>query len=729
MKPKLRPSRVDEVFAALFPPTPKREVQVNPEGGFFETRDLEKALKRAGRQDAIILPPGRYTLPLLTKSLEIRAEQPGTVVLDGTVSVQGIQVLLRGLQLQSGNNPAIQLQKGDIFLDNCVVHGKIDAAGAAKGSRVLLRNCLVQSSPEGIVLGPGVEAELTGSVVRDCLVGVSAREGATFAIYHSRIEACRSSDASHTCAGIYAEKASLYCEGITFLNNSIGVYLKRCTENLFIYGNFQNCQRAGIIYEAESSQPGNALTLHSCTFERQKTSDYPQLSLAGGNAFISHTVARSSEATALAAFECNLTLQNCQFSSSSHAAVEVRDSVLKANAFTCASESAATFVAENSSGSLTQGVFVGQSPVLATSPTIALTDCREEQAHKAKPARSEKTDTFEDVVLRLRQFVGQQSPRNDLERVLRQAQASRQRVREGLPAFEQSFHSIFTGPPATGKLAAAKLLTEGLHAIGVVKSPNVAEIPVNLIPEFLGRTAPTKSLPDSGALFIRLNSKSSSGEMSAIEELLMMLPQDIIIILEGEREPVRRLVRSQYALENAFTNSFHFTVYSPPELADLFAQLCERDRIHLGLEASQKLLLAFHIFADRHDKRYAHTQGVKALYSATHRRYLERCSLANRFDLDLIPADLNFGSNTAERSMRERSPWFVSTCPKCQKENPWLPGMHQPQACLHCETVYEARWGTWKSSTYYRRKHDASLNIPQTGAVASRLAHLPSRRS
>ncbi len=726
MKPKLRPSRVDEVFGSLFPPSPKREVPVNPEGGFFETRDLEKALKRAGRHDAIILPPGRYTLPALTKSLEIRAEQPGTVVLNGTVTVQGIQILLRGVQLECGTNPSVILKKGDIFFDNCVVHGKIDASAAATGSRVMLRNCLVQSSPEGLVLGAGVVAELTGSVIRDCLVGISAREGASCAIYQSRIEACRSNDESHTCAGIYAEKASLYCEGITLLNNSIGAYLKESAESQFLYANFQTCQRAGLIYEA--AQPPVALLLHSCTFERQKSTDYPQVSLAGGNVFINHTVVQISEATALAAYECNLMLRHCRLSST-HTAMELRATTLTAAKFTCESLSGVALSTKSSSGSLEEGIFTGAASLPSLSPQFQLTNCSEVDSQQPAVSRVDRPNTFEDVMARLRQFVGQQTPRQDLERILRQAQASQQRVKGGLPAIEQNFHSLFTGPQATGKLAAARLLTEGLYAIGVVKSPHVTEVSIASVPELLGRETTPVSLPPSGALFIRLGLQTTSADMVAVEQLVQRLGQSTVVILEGEREPVRRLVRCNPVLENAFNNSFHFLTYNPPELADLFAQLCERDRIPLGLEAAQKILLAFHIFADRHDKRYAHTQGVKALYYATHRRYLERCSVANRFDLDLSPADLNFGSNTAERSMRERSPAFVSTCPKCQKENPWLPGMHQPQACLNCDTVYETRWGTWKSSTYYRRKHDSTLNIPQTGAVASRMSHLPSRRS
>ena len=198
------------------------------------------------------------------------------------------------------------------------------------------------------------------------------------------------------------------------------------------------------------------------------------------------------------------------------------------------------------------------------------------------------------------------------------------------------------------------------------------------------------------------------------------------MILAGERDEIRRLLRSQPGLDRAFRKTLFFTSYGPVELAAHLARLCAADHIPLSPDAARDLLLTLHLYSERKDKRFANTKGVEFLYEAARRRYLERCSVAMRFDLELETRDFDIPQDKSLRAAIERCPAFISICPSCHEENPWLPGLDRRTHCLHCDTPYTAEWGIWKDSTTYRRQREAETH-PLENSLAARRIHLPSR--
>jgi hypothetical protein len=220
--------------------------------------------------------------------------------------------------------------------------------------------------------------------------------------------------------------------------------------------------------------------------------------------------------------------------------------------------------------------------------------------------------------------------------------------------------------------------------------------------------------PRPGVIFVRVHeatgTEADQERARRIAEQLVKFP-DGIVILDGERDELRRLLRQSALLDRAFRHTVYFTSYGPLELAELFAQLCDRDRIPMSKDAMRTILLAFHLYCERRDRRYANTRGVEMLYESTRRRYLGRCSVTQRVDLELEPCDVEIPQDKLLLTVLERSPAFVSFCPACTRENTWLPGLSPQVQCLHCEGYYTARWGVWKDSACYRRMKEA-LNRP-----------------
>jgi hypothetical protein len=276
------------------------------------------------------------------------------------------------------------------------------------------------------------------------------------------------------------------------------------------------------------------------------------------------------------------------------------------------------------------------------------------------------------------------------------------------------------GPSGTGKITAARLLAEGMQAFGVLPSPDVEELSLSSVNG--------AHHPHPGVVFVRAHEAAGAeiendGARQAIERLVS-IPGEIVV-LDGERDELRRLLRQSAILDRAFRHTVYFTSFGPLELAALFTQLCDRDRIPVSIEAMRTILLAFHLYCERRDRRYANSHGVETLYENTRRRYLGRCSVAQSVDLELEPRDMEIPQDKSLLTALERSPAFVSFCPACTHENTWLPGQTAQVQCLHCDAYYTANWGVWKDSTTYRRMKESFSRSAQPEAQLAPRASLP----
>jgi len=723
MKAPLRPPTIDDVFnkAAVFQ---RKQIEVNPAGGFFDARTLSTALRRASAGDVIFLPTGEYTAFELRKNIEIRGISGASVIIKGPIKVQAESAFLTGLEIRAeGDEPALIVEKGSLALSDCAVRGTIRAE---TGARLYLRESLLGQARQGLVLSGGASAEMAASRISGCRVGLALKAGASCALYHSRIDSCASAEEADPGAAIFAEKASVYAEGVTFSGNGVGAYLTDCEDARLLACDFERSETASII--AKSSSGARALHVRGCGFEEQTSARCAQLSLSGGAAQLLYLVARPTAAPALSADQCRLEIQNSAFESSSAAALDLQACHLTATQIKGVSSAAPGLSSAGCQGLVQESTLIGIPPVESeASPHLLLEGCKlldpaAERAGGPEEAAA-GSRTIASILEHLRGSVSQESVRNELEHILRLAHAAQQRKLEGLPGAHRGFHSIFSGAPGTGKLAAARVLAAGLHAFGIVPSADVEEL-------FLDSGAGANGHSRAGGLvFVRAPQATSSIELEAAQRLLERLAasENDVVVLAGERDEVRRLLRTSPLLSRAFQNTLHFASYGPIELATLFAQMLARDRITLSRDARRQLLLAFHLYCDRKDKRFSNTQGVEVLYDATRRRYLERCSHANRFDLELEPRDLDLPQDKALRSAVERSPAFVSFCPSCARENPWLPSLGSQYVCLHCGTPYVATWGLWKDSATYRRARESLTKREDTTGAVARRANLPSR--
>lgn len=701
----------------------RKEIEVDPESGFFGVKDLAGALKRAGNGDIILLPPGDYSAIELKKNVEVRALQPGSVTIKGTLRVSTAQTLLRGLNLRSDSSePALISEKGILVLDDCNVHGRIEAGSPAGKSQLFLRNCRIGHANDAVLLTNQAELEIMASRISDCRIGVALRQGCSCAIYHTRIQHCVNNDENDPGAAVFGEKSAIYCEGVRFEANGVGTYLRDCDSTDLLASHFQACGVASLITTGTTS---SKVHLRSSLVENQTSGDCPQLFITGGILELAHVDVKLAPAPALSADQAQMELKGDSFASKDNPAIDLRSCQLTGHNLKCLSTNAAGLAASQCSGTFRESIFSGTPPIsVIESPSLVFESCDSDVTADALFAEPDEENplTIEGILDRVRKSIGQDAARHELERLLRLAHATRQRELDGLPPTEQNYHSVFMGGHGTGRLEAAQRLAEGLHALGIIAIPQVREI-LALNPQEVDSDP-----AETGVIFIRIRQALTSvvpAEAVALMERLASKPGHVVI-LAGERDEVRRLLRSSMVLDRLFRRTLFFSTYGPAELATVFAQYCERDHIRIGHEAAEAILLVFHLYSERKDKRFANTAGVKAMYENTRHRYLERSSQSNRSDLDLAVSDLDIPADRSVRNALERCPAFVTFCPSCRGENPWLPALAGEFVCLHCDTLYSATWGIWRDSTTYRR---ITENFSQSAdsPISARKIHLPTR--
>lgn len=671
-----------------------------------DARDLLAVLRKASIGDKIALPVGEHGVNRLERRIFLEGASGGTV-LKAPLQVAADFVSLTNINIHGPrSNDAVIVEKGILMLENCRVKGSLRVGSQAT---LYLKNCRVEDAEAGVSLSQGAKVEMSGTRITNCHSGMVLRERSSATLFHSRIDHCAMRDGGEWGAAIFAHNAELHAEGMRFEHNGVGLYLTDCTLAVLVASHFTQHDMAAIIFTGLAS---SRLFLHSCTIERQITTRCAQVSATGGMMTWHHSQLKQSPAIAAALNQSWVEIKQSKFASED-IAIEAENCNINAVSIDARSAKSNALKALQCVGLVRNGFFLGHPPIsLTDSDALAISETAQVEAETS----NKEIDAF---LRRLEQTVTEESVRAQLERIFRQAHAAYQRKLGGLPRPRQNFHLALTGGVGLGKRAAAEWLAEAWHEFGVTKAGGLYDLtyqPIN------GHGNPYEA---ARGRTVFLSAREATGfitEAGRVEQALSgwMNDPNTVIILEGEREEIRRLVRLSPMLSEAFHHTLHFHAYGPVEFTTYFHQLCQSDEITLSQEAAEAILLLLHIYCDRKDKRFATRGGIRAFYEQARERYLERSSQQNRFDGELEIRDLNLPPEKALKRALEGSPVYVTFCPHCQKENPWLPGLDKHVTCLHCDSDYIAPWGLWRESATYRRMTQAASPIIEPGVISRR---------
>ncbi len=613
-----------------------------PEDGSTPLRTYLTTVRKAHRDDCIVLPPGEYPAPPTTRPLMLRALRPGTVVLKGTAQQPALVVgsdvclWLSGILILPGEDGdlAIQQSRGCVILSNCQIAGGIEIEG--REASIYCESCRLERSDTGISVTGGARAEVWGSVVAGCHVGLFAGQDSTLDVMHSRIEGSSGSSPETPGAGLHGEGATIYCTGSLFIENQLGVHLDACKDVKFLFCRFERQLLGGLMMR------GGPLLMHECLFREQTATDYAHLTLEDVTAVLAH----------------------------------------------CDMDSSAGMEVDAKGGNVS----------------------RQSDSPKKSPAKDE---IFSSALDEIHKVIGMSDSKAIMENILHQAHAAIQRKERGLPVPPQRFHCIFEGPEGSGRGHAAVILSRGLRALGLLNGRgNVVEGSTESL--LHGRTTVSEMIESARGGILLLHApeqqdrRDAKLSFSRTREILRQVIEacgvDTILVFTGPRDSVRPVVCNSPEMEEMFRATIHFSHPSPPEIAEMFAALASGQNIGLTTKARMKVLLALHMMHDRRDRRFLNSGGVEKLLHAAQKRYYERCSRERNFELSMETGDIDVPVEKLADTLLQTQPAFVSICPHCKGENPWVPGLEKNIRCANCGQSWHAGWGIWTGSLFYRMK-------------------------
>jgi SpoVK/Ycf46/Vps4 family AAA+-type ATPase len=267
-------------------------------------------------------------------------------------------------------------------------------------------------------------------------------------------------------------------------------------------------------------------------------------------------------------------------------------------------------------------------------------------------------DSLEQVLAELNGLIGMQEVKQEVQTLINFLTVQQARIARGMTKAQTSLHTVFCGPPGTGKTTIARLLGRVYKNLGLLSKGHVVETDrAGLVAGYVGQTAQKveeqigKAL--DGVLFIdeayTLTPFDSSNDFGqeAIDVLLKRMEDyrdRLVVIVAGYPDEMVRFLESNPGLKSRFNRHFHFDHYNPDELLQLFEKSCKENHYKLTHETKLILKQTFNSIHANRTKTFGNGRDVRNLFEKTLERQANRIAgirnLTDEILLTIHPVDL-----------------------------------------------------------------------------------------
>lgn len=224
-----------------------------------------------------------------------------------------------------------------------------------------------------------------------------------------------------------------------------------------------------------------------------------------------------------------------------------------------------------------------------------------------------------------------------------------------------NMHMCFTGNPGTGKTTVARIYSEILAAIGVLKTGELIEVSRgDLVGRYQGETAIKVAecceRAYGGILFIDeayslVQSDNDSFGLEAVATLIKEMEDHrdkLVVILAGYSDEMRKFMDTNSGIASRIGKTIEFPDYTETELYNIFEGLLAEGGIQLSDDAEKRAHIAVHELSLNKGRNFGNGRDVRSLYEAVLKNMVARVQMQGLGGAErkrFLPEDFPDGGN------------------------------------------------------------------------------------